>query len=253
MLRPSRCSRSRRIGGLRLLTRPPEVLARSVPSRCGSSLQRVPRSSSQSRAWSSAAACAITPRCVGPWPTTQGNRAGPFRPLPGDEYGSLSPATFHAFDAYITENPVAEPGTLSYGVNAAREDERRVDLVDHDPHVVLVSEARHRGQLLGGVHGARRVVRRAQDRRPAVGEGLRQAAEVQPPRAERHLQDLTAGRLEEPEERRVDRWFTTTATGLGEELDGLDRPGHHVGDEGGAGRSSPDEPTGPANAPSASA
>ncbi len=118
-------------------------------------------------------------------------------------------------------------------------DDGGVDLVGDDPDAVALGEGGDGGQFLGGVHGAGRVVRVAQQvGRPAAArdgppERLLQHAEVDPEAgAERCLDHPPVQVGDERVERRVHRRVDDhRVAGPGDQLEHLDDAQHHVGHE----------------------
>ncbi len=125
---------------------------------------------------------------------------------------------------------------IRHEVHAAG-DERGVDLVGDDAYAMAAGEGGDGGQFVGGVHGAGRVVRAAQQvggapavrRRPP--EGVLQDAEVDTEAgAERGFQHPPVHVLHELVERRIDgRVHHDRIARPGDQLEHLDHTEHHVG------------------------
>jgi hypothetical protein len=78
---------------------------------------------------------------------------------------ALSPARFQVFDAEVSTIERGGGGGRRHRerrVGRAGQGQRRVDLVGEHQHVVAIGQRGDRGQRVGGVDDAGRVVRRAQ-------------------------------------------------------------------------------------------
>ena len=150
--------------------------------------------------------------------TSAGSRdeRGPARDRAGrDDRAALRPGRFHAFDAEakMIAASAAAGGERGDGVcGTPGIDQRRVDLVGQQPHLVPPRELGHGGQFVRAEHAAGRVVRVAQQ--VGVTRGGQVAVERRPDRAgtsrprRRPAARCTTrrpGRRDHGEERRVGR------------------------------------------------
>ncbi|CAM5587819.1 hypothetical protein STENM327S_04667 [Streptomyces tendae] len=159
----------------------------------------------------------------------------------GDGQGRLEPGQVPALGRRHQREAAFGAGHAQVGHEPrVAGDDRGVDLVGDDPDAVPLRQAGDGRQFAGGVDGAGRVVRAAQQEgRPAAArrgppELLLQHAQVDPQvRAEGRLDHPPVQVGDELVERRVHRRVDDhRVTGPGDELEHLDDSEHHVGHDG---------------------